>query len=435
MKSLNENIPPFLKNKNADLQKLQQSTVGMILWIVSIIALISGTIMYFNGLSTYWSLYLLGGLCFAGGLINRAGHKKSSALILIGSILAIVQFNIYRGYGIHDVGIIAWPLVIFFCGLLFGSRVMPCITGLIMLLAVVTRFIPNAQHFTDKADTSDLMVMLLILAAFSLIGQIIIRRSETSVQRLSQSEEAVRSLNSELEQRVRERTIQLEAANRELEAFSYSVSHDLRTPLRAMNGFSGILLADYHDKLDGQGQVYLVHIQDASQRMGQLIDDLLNLSRVTRTEFTRQLVNLSAMAREITVELQMQDPQRQVIFEITDNLVVSGDAHLLKIVLENLLNNAFKYTNQRKETVIQVGVMEQNSQYIYFVRDNGAGFDMIYSNKLFAPFQRLHRIQDFPGTGIGLATVQRIISRHGGRVWAEAAVDQGATFYFTLGTV
>ena len=256
--------------------------------------------------------------------------------------------------------------------------------------------------------------------------------SVRNISERKQAEEAIRSLNTELEQRVASRTMALEDSNKELEAFAYSVSHDLRAPLRAMNGFSNALLEDYRTSLDEQGQQYLVRMQEAAQRMGQLINDLLDLSLITRTEIIHQNVNLSSLAGEIATELKMQAPQRYVEFEITNNMVVSGDANLLKIVLENLLNNAYKFTSQCSQTLIQVGKTEQAGKNVYFVRDNGAGFDMVYANKLFAPFQRLHSMQAFPGTGIGLATVQRIIARHGGRIWANAAVNQGATFYFTL---
>ncbi len=246
-----------------------------------------------------------------------------------------------------------------------------------------------------------------------------------------------------LAQRVRQSTAELRATNQELEAFVYSVSHDLRAPLRALEGFSVALRTRYQDQLDEQGRHYLDRIQAAAQRMGQLIEDLLKLSRVTRASLTYQQVDLSALAREIAAELQALDPQRPVEWVIADGLVARGDAPLLRLALYNLLDNAWKFTGPRPQARIEVGCLppsarparESEGGMVYFVRDNGVGFDMAYANKLFAPFQRLHSQYEFPGTGIGLATVQRIITRHGGRVWAEAEVNQGATFYFTLGEV
>jgi signal transduction histidine kinase len=243
-------------------------------------------------------------------------------------------------------------------------------------------------------------------------------------------------LVAQQEQRAEEErrlVVQLEAANRELEAFSFSVSHDLRTPLRIIDGFSQALEKEFRDTLGEQGLHYLDRVRTNSQLMGRLIDDLLRLSRVTRSPLTFQEVDLSALARGIADELQRQEPERRAYFHIEDAVKVRGDPGLLEIVLENLLGNAWKFTSKHPVAAIEFGVSHNGASPIYFVRDDGAGFDMEYADKLFGPFQRLHSSQSFDGTGVGLATVQRIISRHGGRLWAEGAVEEGATFYFTLG--
>ena len=218
-----------------------------------------------------------------------------------------------------------------------------------------------------------------------------------------------------------------------MESFAYSVSHDLRAPLRGIDGWSLALVEDFGAQLDEEARHYLGRVRSEAQRMGQLIDDLLRLSRVTRAALDRDSVDLTAMARSIADNLREIHADRQIEFAVQPGLTAYGDARLLEVVLTNLLNNAAKFTGKQAEARIEVGRTENGGKPAFYVRDNGAGFDMAYARSLFGPFQRLHRSSEFPGTGIGLATVQRIVHRHGGRVWAEAQVGRGATFYFTLG--
>lgn len=261
-----------------------------------------------------------------------------------------------------------------------------------------------------------------IVAGIELVREITDRkRTEAEISRL----------NSELEKRVNERTLQLETANRELESFCYSVSHDLRAPLRHMSGFSRILVDDFGDRVPEEARHFLNRIYDASDRMGNLIDDLLELSRVSRQEMRWEAVNLSALAQTICQELRESSPERNVHCTIAESMTVNGDPRLLRLVLENLLGNAWKYSCGKEYAEIGFGYGEQDGEKFYFVRDNGVGFDMAYVHKLFMPFQRLHGVE-FEGTGVGLASVKRIINRHGGRIWADAVEGEGATFSFTL---
>ncbi len=252
------------------------------------------------------------------------------------------------------------------------------------------------------------------------------------ITQAKQAEREIRQLNAELEQRVMRRTVQLEAANKELEAFTYSVSHDLRAPLRAIDGYSKILLDSMTVTVDEESQHYLTRLRESAQRMTQLVNDLLNLSRLSRAHITRTEVNLSQLAQALVDDLRESQPERAVQVRIQLDMVASADANLMRVVLDNLLRNAWKFTSKRPQAQIEFASRVEGGETVYFVRDNGAGFDMAYAEKLFVAFQRLHSEAEFEGTGIGLTIVQRIIHRHGGRVWAESAPEQGATFYFTL---
>jgi signal transduction histidine kinase len=276
---------------------------------------------------------------------------------------------------------------------------------------------------------SNLPLFVLIgglVVSFCLFGIIwVLDNSRARAERIGAELEAA---NQELEATNQE----LEASNKELETFSYSVSHDLRTPLRSIDGFSHMLIEDYADELDDEGRDHLRRVRAGAQRMGEIIDALLGLTRLTRGEMRRETVDLSAMASEISEDLRRAQPEREVEFLITDGLVANGDARLLKVALENLLGNAWKFTGGEAHAKIEFGAVRHDGTLAYFVRDNGAGFNEAYAGKLFGPFQRLHRTDEFEGTGIGLTTVQRIVHRHGGKIWAEGEVGRGATFYFTL---
>jgi signal transduction histidine kinase len=251
------------------------------------------------------------------------------------------------------------------------------------------------------------------------------------ITEIKAAEEQLNQLNTELESRISQRTVQLETANKNLEAFCYSISHDLRAPLRHINGFASILVDDYANSLNTDGQTLLKRISKASRHMGTLIDDLLHFSRVSKSDISPIEVDLSQFARRIATMFRESEPQRKVEFRIEENLFAQGDASLLEIVLQNLIGNAWKYSSTTDDACIEFGRTVHDGKDAFFVRDNGVGFDMLYKDKLFRVFERLHGEQ-FEGTGIGLATVQRIIERHGGSVWAEGSLGKGATIYFNL---
>jgi signal transduction histidine kinase len=295
----------------------------------------------------------------------------------------------------------------------------------IVELAEVARIVSRDKNYSVRAapgEASD-ELSLLIRAFNEMLSQIQLR------------DEALQRAQDQLEKRVEDRTKQLAAANKELEAFSYSVSHDLRAPLRSIDGFSMAVLEDYGDRLDEAGKEYLHRVRGATQRMAVLIDDLLNLARITRAEMHSEELSLSAMAKSIADDLRKTEPGRHAEFLIRDDLTAQGDVRLLRVVMENLLGNSWKYTSRHENARIEFGCQRKGDTDTFFVRDDGAGFDPRHAARLFGAFQRLHGMTEFPGVGVGLATVQRIIHRHGGEIWAESEIEKGATFYFTLRSV
>jgi signal transduction histidine kinase len=276
---------------------------------------------------------------------------------------------------------------------------------------------------------------LFVLASSALLYLLLSlmqRRNDAALRTLSEREGEIRRMNAELERRVAQRTEQLEATNRELESFAYAVSHDLRAPLRSLSGFSQLLQEMPSEGLDEKARHYLQRINDAARRMSSLIEDLLSLSRISRSELVPRPIDFTQLVGEVAATIRERNPQHAVELHIEPGMSVRGDPRLLKIAMENLLDNAWKYTARTEQPRVEVGSQQDERGLTYYVRDNGVGFDMAYAGKLFGPFQRLHSDTQYPGTGIGLVTVQRILVRHGGRIWADAEVNRGATFYFTL---
>jgi signal transduction histidine kinase len=317
------------------------------------------------------------------------------------------------------------------------------IAGLVLLASLIAAWLLSAalrrslaKPIVKLADTAGMIsrdknysLRAAPVSGFNEID-VLVRAFNDMLEQIQMRDADLRMAQGELEQRVEDRTRQLIAANRELEAFSYSVSHDLRGPLETINGFTYMFLNDFGAKLDSTAREFIQHIRGAAVRMGDLIDDLLKLSQVSSTAMHQERVDLATMARSIAKELESREPQRKVEFVIPESALADGDSRLLRIALENLLRNSWKYTSGHATARIEFGC--DSARGIYFVRDDGAGFDQAQAGRLFQPFQRLHSLAEFPGTGIGLATVQRIVHRHGGRVWAEGVKEKGATFYFTL---
>jgi len=365
---------------------------------------------------------------------SNDAHWREGSDLLYGSVI------LYKGERVGTIYILARPqalgqrtrhyamiaaLVLLLCmilALLLTSTFRSMLTEPLIGLAQTAQIVRDEKDYTvrAKAPERDDELALLVKSFNEMLDDIQERDKELEKSRMV------------LEERVQQRTSELSAANRELEAFSYTVAHDLRGPLDTIGNIGFLLKDTYGENLDNEGRALLDQLLSGTRKMSVLIHDLLNLSRSSRQEFRREMIDLSAMARSIIRELEIAEPERKVEVTIAPGASVLADSGLLCVVMENLLGNAWKYTSKLPRAMIEFGSSESNGETVFFVRDNGAGFDPMYADRLFQPFQRLHVQSDFPGTGVGLATVQRIISRHGGRIWAESSVGKGATFYFTV---
>jgi len=362
--------------------------------------------------------------------VAEAAGQRLGTLYLASDLAAV--YDTFRLSGVIAVAVMAVSLL---AAYLLSTALQGTIAQPILALAETAKAVSDRRDYSVRAPRLGADELGVLTDAFNhMLG------------RIEDQDRALRESKEGLEQRVAERTHELQernealrrnaaqllAANTELDAFAYSVSHDLRAPLRSIDGFSHVLLEDYAAQLDEAGRDSLQRVRAASQRMATLIDDLLKLARVTRSEMRTENVDLSGMAQDIAADLQRGAPDRPVEFAIAPGLGARGDPRLLRVALENLLRNGWKYTGRQPRPRVEFGSVDVNGERAFLVRDNGAGFDMKYADKLFGVFQRLHSAAEFEGTGVGLATVRRIITRHGGRIWAEGAVDRGATFYFTL---
>jgi signal transduction histidine kinase len=386
---------------------------------------------------TWWMGDMVGAVVIAPLILiwkaNPSVHfgvsRTLEALALLLSLLLVSAINFsnlfYFGSRHYPLAFLYIPLLVW-AALRFESRGVVAFISIICCLAV-----NGTWHGIGAFAVSDQNSSLLMLQTFICVATLTALVLAAAVTERKSAEDKFRRLTLELEHRVQERTAQLEGTNKELEAFCYSVSHDLRAPLRTIRGFSEVLLEQYLPQLDVRGQDFLRRTCDAGLQMDKLIEDLLKLSRVSRGEIEHRKINLSAIARDVADQLARSEPERRVEFAIAPDVSANGDERLMRLVIDNLLRNAWKFTGKQAHPRIEFG--RQNGEASpFFVRDNGVGFDMAYAGKLFGVFQRLHSPAEFAGSGVGLAIVQRVVSRHGGRVWADAKLNSGATFYFTL---
>jgi signal transduction histidine kinase len=374
---------------------------------------------------------------FMVGLVGTLGYAYGSPL-LYGSttrpiaLLATVSLSLLGLSLIIAMGPGPWP-----ASALVGPsvkarllRTFPPLTASTVL--VISGLLRQTDDSSNPAIVASIIALAstgIVVIVVSKVASVIGGEVDKSNSELKAAQESLIALNEKLKLG----TIELSSVNKELEAFSYSVSHDLRAPLTHIDGWATILSSEYESKLDEKGNEYLARLRASTQRMNSLIDDLLQLSRVAMSDIHVQAVDLSEITKAVVARLKMDDPTRKVTFTVAASAPATGDPKLVEIVLENLLNNSWKFTSKKAEARIEFGWMSAGGRTVYFVRDDGAGFEMKHMDSLFTAFQRLHSTSEFPGTGVGLATVRRIITRHGGEIWAEGEVNKGATFYFTLG--
>lgn len=388
------------------------------------------------------AMFITAGICLVALYLNAIKKFMIAAMIFIMVLLAINFYNLYDGINLHDPGIVAFPIMIILSGFLFGEKSIYTMTAVNLGSILLLVYFERAGFLETPYKTSDervIIISVLLIASAILFKTIMSSWNQTlSRARISEKQtrdalEEVSNVRDELEVRVQDRTIDLKMAYEELEAFSYSVSHDLRAPLRAINGFISILADEYYDKLDEEGKGYIEKVRSGSRRMNELIDDMLKLSKLGRQEISREEIALDSLASEIFSSLTEQEVGREIEFNTESCPKVEADRNLAEILLTNILSNAINFTREKPKANIEMGCFTEKGEDVFFIKDNGIGFDVKFSDKAFAPFQRLHSQTKYEGTGIGLAIVQRIIQRHKGHVWLDSIVNKGTTIYFTFG--